>query len=313
MKYLTIFKKIPQQELFKFAVDGAKHESWREFEEEEPGRIKAVLDGFAYIITTLLNTPPKNNLTLDFILELHKIATTEVQLPHSIRPGTIRACGVGYGLFLDHQDPDRLGNLSDSGIEELYPLYQANPLRFDFGKKNEQLSLQQFKHFFHIKPVVFYGYGDEKLFHISPKWFEGDLIQKIEETLLNYNEKIDCTEDKLRLIIKTIQQLEQIHPFADGNYRTFCILLLNYLLLLNDFSPVILYDPNRFDGYAINELIVECQEGFQCATQLQENTKNNMMFFKDKTFASNPCVAYAQNLIRAIESIEVNRSSPSYK
>ena len=64
-----------------------------------------------------------------------------------------------------------------------------------------------------------------------------DLIQMV---IYEYNSDIDtcCTEQaRLKLIIKTTSRLEQIHPFKDHNCRTICIVLFNYLLLINNLPP----------------------------------------------------------------------------
>lgn len=85
-----------------------------------------------------------------------------------------------------------------------------------------------------------------------------------EATINKYNTAIThahTPEKKLEVIIECIQNLEQTHPFNDGNCRTFIMLLLNRLLLSNGFYPTILDDPNRFDGYSIKELIQEVKLG----------------------------------------------------
>ncbi|WP_369007998.1 Fic family protein [Legionella sainthelensi] len=74
-------------------------------------------------------------------------------------------------------------------------------------------------------------------------------------------EKAKDSTDKIKIIAKLVQKLEILHPFTDANCRTFCILLLNKLLLENKLTPVILDNPNRFDGFANQELVQEIMEG----------------------------------------------------
>lgn len=69
--------------------------------------------------------------------------------------------------------------------------------------------------------------------------------------------------DKLIVIVKTIQSLEQLHPFIDANCRTFCMLLLNKLLVENGFPLAILPDPNRFDLYSVHELLIDVIAGME--------------------------------------------------
>jgi type II secretory pathway component PulF len=47
----------------------------------------------------------------------------------------------------------------------------------------------------------------------------------------------------------------------DGNTRTFGILLVNRLLLKEGLEPAIMEDPNRFNGYAVSELVDEIKKG----------------------------------------------------
>ena len=68
---------------------------------------------------------------------------------------------------------------------------------------------------------------------------------------------------KLSAIIGFVQACEQLHPFSDANCRVFCMLLLNHLCMRHGFPPVILDDPNRFDGYSKSELMVEVIKGMQ--------------------------------------------------
>ncbi len=68
-------------------------------------------------------------------------------------------------------------------------------------------------------------------------------------------------QDKLVAIAQCCQELEQAHPFSDGNARTFGFLLVNKLLLESDLEPAMIEDPNRFDGYSAAELAQEIRKG----------------------------------------------------
>lgn len=77
-----------------------------------------------------------------------------------------------------------------------------------------------------------------------------DAKQLLDDNITHYNQQIihaKSDEEKLKLIAKTIQFFERIHPFADANGRTFVNLLLNYLLLQEGFPPAIFFEPNIFD------------------------------------------------------------------
>jgi hypothetical protein len=55
--------------------------------------------------------------------------------------------------------------------------------------------------------------------------------------------------EHFRAIGKLLRKLEVAHVFGDGNQRTYSFLLLNKLLIMNNFPPCILDDPYLFDGY----------------------------------------------------------------
>ena len=79
-------------------------------------------------------------------------------------------------------------------------------------------------------------------------------------------------DEKLRVIVSHVQRISQRHPFDDGNTRL-CTILLNRLLKENHLPFTLLFNPNRFDGFSIDELVQFVKEGQQyCAELLQANT-----------------------------------------
>jgi prophage maintenance system killer protein len=128
-------------------------------------------------------------------------------------------------------------------------------------------------------------YGDWLLYFIhlpeSEKSLNQDkkLIQQIiENTLKKYYEdlkSIRYQEDKLIVIIRTIVCLERLHPFSDANGRTFSMVLLNKFLIDNKFDPVLQDNPNKIDGYAIDEIKEEIILGM-FKTNLFNNTRDDI-------------------------------------
>lgn len=68
-------------------------------------------------------------------------------------------------------------------------------------------------------------------------------------------------DNKLKAIARLVQDLDQLHPFYDGNIRTFGVLLMNKLLLDEGLSPCCLIDPNCLDGLSERELVEKIKEG----------------------------------------------------
>jgi hypothetical protein len=79
-----------------------------------------------------------------------------------------------------------------------------------------------------------------------------------------YNKAKGITDPLKKLIlIILVRDMEQLHPFDDGNCRTICILYYNHLLISNHFPPSMLVNANRFDGFSIEELLSDTIEGMQ--------------------------------------------------
>lgn len=91
------------------------------------------------------------------------------------------------------------------------------------------------------------------------------LINHLQNLIEEYYERIRLAQGNLVEIIYAIakfaHQADILHPFCDGNVRTFVFLIVNKLLLENELLPAIFADPNRFDGYSIYELCLEIING----------------------------------------------------
>lgn len=66
---------------------------------------------------------------------------------------------------------------------------------------------------------------------------------------------------KLQAIAMCCQDLEQLHPFPDGNARTIGVLVLNKLLLEQGLPPAALEDANRLDAFSVAEVVQEIRTG----------------------------------------------------
>ncbi len=103
----------------------------------------------------------------------------------------------------------------------------------------------------------------------------------MEEIINSYSKTLKTAGDNpfkiLWAIIEFIQNCEQLHPFLDANCRTFCMLLLNNLLMRHGFPPAILKDPNNFDGHSVSELLDQVLQGMENSFKLiEEHTLYNV-------------------------------------
>jgi len=83
------------------------------------------------------------------------------------------------------------------------------------------------------------------------------------------------TEDEIIAVIaQHLQMLAQIHPFLDGNTRTWYI-LLNKLLHDYHLPLSIIYNPNKFDACPLEDLIQMIKDGQRAYQQLLTHTNPN--------------------------------------
>lgn len=97
------------------------------------------------------------------------------------------------------------------------------------------------------------------------RW-QHNFIDKLNEVFATFYQELHRAhndDEKLTAIVNVVRKLEIMHPFWDGNCRTFCIILLNALLMQNGFAPCLFDDPNKFDGYSISELVTLVKEGIE--------------------------------------------------
>jgi hypothetical protein len=88
--------------------------------------------------------------------------------------------------------------------------------------------------------------------------------KRMRELLESYHHSTASTPfEKLLEIIKFIRNCERLHPFTDGNTRTFSMLLLNHLLIKNGFPCVIRDEPNKIYAVTIEELCLDVLRGMQ--------------------------------------------------
>jgi Fic family protein len=88
---------------------------------------------------------------------------------------------------------------------------------------------------------------------------------------------------KLELIITTIYALEHLHPFNDGNTRTFSIALLLRLLLQNGFIPPTQFNPNFIEGMSVKEFISEMRQAMGVTENLVNGSKVCVGWFDQYT------------------------------
>lgn len=79
---------------------------------------------------------------------------------------------------------------------------------------------------------------------------------------LHHTNSVGVDESAIvKAIAQFCQELDQYHPFHDGNIRTVAFITMNKLLLEHGMNPTVLNNPNILDGYDIDLLADKITEG----------------------------------------------------
>lgn len=238
----------PQADLWRLFYDGAKQKDeigWVNYEVREPGFLAAMTRSFISMLDSI-----DEELSIGILVHLHACATQKVSnLQEGVVPGQFRdQTEIGFGFALGAQR-----NCTLAGLFELIEL----------TKKTKHGALNS---------------GVVRGFRCPARpraEIEADAVAMID----SYNADMKTIREplpKLKRIARLIANLERLHPFADGNCRTICILSLNRELIRHGFSPVILDDPNIFDGFSNDECVLEIIKGLQTYTIVKSGDTSSL-------------------------------------
>lgn len=243
-------KDFPLHQMYRFFnrffMHGQRQFSgWLPGEREEPGFTAGAMFALLYEFNHL-----DQPLTTEVIERIHLNVISGVlntnYSPWEVREHhvTFRQPGeyVGFGLIPG-------SNLSPTGLEELKSECPHPELGYELRKSHIGQSERSFY----------------KLACLSDRSEE-----KVMEALEHYHRQLNAMlmsnpqeAEALALLCRLISDLERLHPYADGNCRTFGIIVLNRELVRLGFLPTLMDDPNQFDGYSQQELITKIKEGQQ--------------------------------------------------
>jgi hypothetical protein len=275
-----LLEAIPLKEYWRFFLDG-KHQkdgqTWVNYNNREAGFLTAMSAGFVKVHEQLNS---KTELTLEFIKTLHFLAVSGV-----------RGTNYEHLQALDRREFDNslgLGvRISDikyyclQGLQEIVTrIAKGNPvLQIRYGFFSDQiLNVKNIKTFSDLPQLSAGIFNSGGCFTGSSVGEKNNIIlhretaerhfQKMIKDYLISIKVITQPIDKIKRIVEFVTECEQSHPYLDGNCRTFCVLMLNYLLMQNNFPPVIMDDPNKFDMCDVNTLVETVISGMQATLSL---------------------------------------------
>ena len=129
------------------------------------------------------------------------------------------------------------------------------PQRLNFEQAEKRIFelASQFEFTCVINP--FYNEPQEKVQELTAKHMK-KIINEFNTEIMNAHN----SDEKITIIAKHIQRIDQLHPFLDGNIRT-CYILLNKLLRDHGLSLSLLMNPNRLDVCSLDQVVEMIKQG----------------------------------------------------
>lgn len=221
---------------------------WLYYDFREKGSVKGLLITFSSMLESLINNEP---LTEALIIKWHGLLLGNVSFSPPVIAGFYHTESVNVGVVLGK-------NGTKDGMSILFDP-EKRPVKFMLLKGRSEFDDPSEKtdsrYFIHTVINNAHEISEEMKKIINKYHKQKKIIEDEKNAPLIQKSKI------LKAIAECIQNMCLLHPFRDGNTRIFAIITLNRLLLENQLSPVILYNPNRFEGYTLDELIQEIETG----------------------------------------------------
>ncbi|KTD33718.1 ankyrin repeat-containing protein [Legionella nautarum] len=283
---LRILSQFPIENIWMLAVDGKFYEKEGPlgFENREKGSVQAVLNALLESLQKL-----GEPLSVADIQRIHTRCMTDVPSRNPCTPGQFRTNNVAFEVLSNWCTPKGLEDLlrNKPNTAQLIPSELAFvndgyvPLSSVKDKANLKLAFDPDKALakncsesdlqsLHAKLAQ----GDARLVYQPPE--ASKLEQQLAIILRIYNSNINqanTDDEKILLIAELIQRCTRLHPFRDGNNRTFVNCLANRLLIENGLCPVLLFEPNIFEFHTPTELVSvlkDAQQQFMSRIQAPE-------------------------------------------
>lgn len=271
-----------------FAMDGNKAKlptGIDEWERREPGSLAGVLNAYAHCVNKIDTRQP---FTTEDILKIHEQCVDKVSgtVYDKIKHRSTHSVNKGFRKYSESVTFRFIPgvNLSKAGCKNVAEYIWNNIV----DHENPSYMLHHVSSAKEIEDILIQhvNTGADNHSPLSPL-IDGlvetkdnsTLPTRIQQVLDNLYQQLDNipgdpqAEDlKITAIVSAVQELEQMHPFQDANCRTFCLVLLNSLLMQQGYDPAIIDDPNKFDGFSVEELVEVVKCGMQETRKLVEET-----------------------------------------
>lgn len=316
-----IFKEFDKNQLFRFFVDGRfqkKYEGWVGYEAGEPGSVQSLLNGFSFMMNNFDLTA---GLESCYLLDLHKVCMTGVQTKNlKTSPGDLRYLNAGMPFLASTTTLENIREIlamrkgdgtavfntavyaRTSEMLDAEDVYQAILREGKLNYRNWYPNLSKDDTAALEKKLGL------KAFYEAKHRVQMQFAQRVEDIVARFNASMadaQTQELRLRAIALLIRELELLHPFPDGNCRTFACVLLTQLLLNYDFTPAILKNPNLDGECSLDQWIEEIKIGMGVTEALLKDPQARIYDYSiaDAKPEDIQCFAsMAKELVQKIES-----------
>ena len=288
MSKLSYLKEFDSKQLWRFFIDGRfhkKYNGWVGYETGERGSIQALLNGFSYMIDNfdLLD----NGLKSTYLRELHKLCMMSVETTNlKSSPGDIRYLNAGMPFFAKSTTYEHLVEVFELRKGDGTNIF--NTVKYE--KTADELDVAEvYKALLKDKRINYRNWypnlnayeaqclnGDYTLkeFYEVKHKVQMLMIEKVEDIVQRFNKNIKIAKDgeeKLKVLTLVSRELELLHPFPDGNSRTFSCIMNMHLFMYHGFVPPIYENPNYDNELSHAQWIDEVKKGMERTKELLKN------------------------------------------
>lgn len=289
MHYLKQFDKA---QLWRFFVDGRfqkKYDGWVGYESGERGSVQAMMNGFAFMLD---HFDLSRGLSTTYLLDLHKVCMLSVETTNlKSSPGDLRYLNAGMPFFAKSTTYENLKQIleerrGDGTVIFNTKKYAKTADEFDADALYEGLLKDKrinYRNWYPNLDVMTQEALEKKrgirAFYSAKHYVQMLFAEKMDGIVQRFNREIRKarTDDaRLDCFIALVRHLELLHPFPDGNCRTFACITLNHLLLYYGMMPTILYNPNYDGELSSREFKEEIKKGMALTAALLEAPESSV-------------------------------------
>jgi len=293
-----ILQKLHPAELWKMFFDGKFHKQGPQVfdADRSPGFLKAMCNAFNYLLEHL-DEPlsvqlfealqEKSTCKIPGDVKIYKqyldLDYSEAYIFEMLQARThLRTTEGGFPIRPPQEDnrtPDNPLEYSLQGLEDLISGHILEPGTFHFNQLDDEHFLIPEEAWESSETLK--AYLDEVGGRFCSSLTGDGLTNAINTITQLYYEEIGIAqtdEDKLIAIARVTRALLVLHPFEDGNGRTFRMFILNKLLIENGLAPTILEVQETISLHSIDEMVPAIQKGQLTLQYNYQSNKNSSSF-----------------------------------